>query len=139
MPPPLRGAAERQAVSEQQLDTHCWLWLVADPERIRRDVVEMLVAEGTDVYISAATAWEIVIKHALGELSLPIPPAEYIPSRMAALGHLSLPIEQRHSLQVAGLPPHHKDPLDRTLVAQAQGDRSSRCFVRTRTSHHELA
>lgn len=38
------------------LDTHCWLWLVADPERIRRDVVEMLVAEGTDVYISAATA-----------------------------------------------------------------------------------
>ncbi|KYG06060.1 type II toxin-antitoxin system VapC family toxin [Sorangium sp. So ce296] len=102
------------------LDTHCWLWLVADPERIRRDVVEMLVAEGADVYISAATAWEIVIKHALGKLSLPIPPAEYIPSRMAALGHLSLPIEQRHTLQVAGLPPHHKDPFDRILVAQAQ-------------------
>ncbi|WP_437894776.1 type II toxin-antitoxin system VapC family toxin [Sorangium sp. So ce124] len=102
------------------LDTHCWLWLVADPERIRRGVVEMLVAEGTDVYISAATAWEIVIKHALGKLSLPIPPAEYIPSRMAALGHLSLPIEQRHTLQVAGLPLHHKDPFDRILVAQAQ-------------------
>ncbi|KYF50311.1 hypothetical protein BE08_25935 [Sorangium cellulosum] len=50
------------------LDTHCWLWLVADPERIRRDVVEMLVAEGTDVYVSAATAWGIVIKHALGKL-----------------------------------------------------------------------
>lgn len=80
----------------------------------------MLVAEGTDVYVSAATAWEIVIKHALGELSLPIPPAEYIPSRMAALGHLPLPIEQRHTLQVAGLPPHHKDPSDRILVAQAQ-------------------
>lgn len=102
------------------LDTHCWLWLVADPERIRRGVVEMLVAEGTDVYISAATAWEVVIKHALGKLSLPIPPAEYIPSRMAALGHLSLPIEQRHTLQVAGLPLHHKDPFDRILVAQAQ-------------------
>lgn len=102
------------------LDTHCWLWLVAAPERIRRDVVEMLVAEGTDVYISAATAWEIVIKHALGKLSLPVPPAEYIPSRMAALGHFSLPIEQRHTLQVAGLPLHHKDPFDRILVAQAQ-------------------
>lgn len=102
------------------LDTHCWLWLVADPERIRRGVVEMLVAEGTDVYISAATAWEVVIKHALGKLSLPIPPAEYIPSRMAALGHLSLPIEQRQTLQVAGLPLHHKDPFDRILVAQAQ-------------------
>jgi PIN domain nuclease of toxin-antitoxin system len=102
------------------LDTHCWLWLVAEPERIRRDVVEMLVAKGNDVYISAATAWEIVIKHSLGKLSLPVPPAEYIPGRMAALGHLSLPIEQRHALQVAGLPPHHKDPFDRVLVAQAQ-------------------
>lgn len=102
------------------LDTHCWLWLAAEPERIRRDVVEMLVAEGNDVYVSAATAWEIVIKHALGKLILPISPAEYIPTRMAALGHLSLPIEQRHALQVAGLPPHHKDPFDRILVAQAQ-------------------
>ena len=102
------------------LDTHCWLWLVAEPERIRRDVVEMLVAEGNDVYLSAATAWEIVIKHAIGKLYLPIPPAEYIPPRMAALGHLSLPIDQRHSLQVARLPAHHKDPFDRVLVAQAQ-------------------
>ncbi|WP_434046796.1 MULTISPECIES: type II toxin-antitoxin system VapC family toxin [Sorangium] len=102
------------------LDTHCWLWLAAEPERMRRDVVEMLVAAGNDVYVSAATAWEIVIKHALGKLILPISPAEYIPTRMAALGHLSLPIEQRHALQVAGLPPHHKDPFDRILVAQAQ-------------------
>ncbi|XXX95341.1 PIN domain-containing protein [Sorangium sp. So ce204] len=61
------------------LDTHCWIWLVADPERIRRDVVEMLVADGTDVYISAATAWEIVIKHALGKLPLPIPPMPPLP------------------------------------------------------------
>ncbi|MGK3974148.1 type II toxin-antitoxin system VapC family toxin [Sorangium sp. So ce118] len=102
------------------LDTHCWLWLVAEPERIRRDVVEMLVAEDNDVYVSAASAWEIVIKHALGKLSLPMPPADYIPSRMAALDHRSLPIEQRHALQVAGLPPHHRDPFDRILVAQAQ-------------------
>src|SRR5262245_40552652 len=102
------------------LDTHCWLWLVTEPERIRRAVMEMLVAEGNDVYISAVTAWDIVIKHALGSRSRPIPPAESNPSRMAALGHLSLPIEQRHALQVAGLPPHHKDPFDRILVAQAQ-------------------
>lgn len=102
------------------LDTHCWLWLVTEPERIRRGVVDMLVTADNDVYVSAATAWEIVIKHALGKLSLPVPPAEYVPSRMAALGHLTLPIEQRHALHVAGLPPHHKDPFDRILVAQAQ-------------------
>jgi PIN domain nuclease of toxin-antitoxin system len=53
------------------LDTHCWLWLVAEPERIRHDVVEMLVAEDNHVHVSTATAWEIVIKHSLGKLSLP--------------------------------------------------------------------
>ncbi|MGK4001441.1 hypothetical protein WMF31_02365 [Sorangium sp. So ce1036] len=47
------------------LDTHCWLWLVAQPERIRHDVVEMLVAEDNHVHVSTATAWEIVIKHSL--------------------------------------------------------------------------
>lgn len=104
------------------LDTHCWIWLVAEPERIRPDVVEMVVTEGNEVYVSAATAWEIVIKHALGKLSLPIVPAEYVPQRMAALGHLPLAIEQRHALQVAGLPLHHRDPFDRMLVAQAQAD-----------------
>lgn len=102
------------------VDTHCWLWLVAEPERIRRDVIDLLVAEDNEVYLSAASAWEIAIKHGLGKLSLPLPPAEYLPSRMAALGHRSLPIEQRHAIQVAGLPPHHRDPFDRLLVAQAQ-------------------
>ncbi len=104
------------------LDTHCWLWLVAEPERIRHDVLETLVAEGHEVYVSAATAWEIVIKHALGKLFLPTQPAEYVPPRMAALGHLALSIEQQHALQVAKLPGYHKDPFDRILVAQAQVD-----------------
>jgi len=102
------------------VDTHCWLWLVAEPERIQSDVVEMLVDETNAVYVSSATAWEIVIKHALGKLTLPAPPSEYLPPRMAALGHVSLPIEQRHVLQVAALPAHHKDPFDRILIAQAQ-------------------
>lgn len=102
------------------IDTHCWLWLVADPDKIRSDVVDLLVDRGNEVYVSAATAWEIVIKHGLGKLSLPVAPTEYVPQRVAALGHLSLAIEQRHTLRVAELPPHHKDPFDRILVAQAQ-------------------
>jgi PIN domain nuclease of toxin-antitoxin system len=83
-------------------------------------VIEMVVAETNEVYVSVATGWELVIKHALGKLVLPAPPAEYLPARMASLGHVSLPIEQRHALQVAGLPAHHKDPFDRILIAQAQ-------------------
>lgn len=70
------------------LDTHCWLWLVAEPERIRSDVIEMVVAATNEVHVSAATAWEIAIKHALGKLALPAPPAEYLPARMASLGHV---------------------------------------------------
>jgi PIN domain nuclease of toxin-antitoxin system len=83
-------------------------------------VVDLLIADDNEVHVSAATAWEITIKHALGKLSLPLPPAEYLPSRMAALGHRSMPIDHRHALQVAVLPPHHKDPFDRILIAQAQ-------------------
>ncbi len=68
------------------VDTHCWLWLVSEPERIRSDVVELLVAEANEVYVSSATPWEIVIKHALGKLSLPVPPAEYVPVRVIWAG-----------------------------------------------------
>jgi len=102
------------------LDTHCWLWLFTEPDKLRADVIDMIVDKSNDVYVSAATAWEIVIKHALGKLSLPIAPADYVPQRMAAFGHISLAIEQRHTLRVAELPPHHKDPFDRILIAQAQ-------------------
>ena len=73
-----------------------------------------------EIYFSAASAWEIVIKFSLGKLGLPQPPLQYIPTRLSALGNLSLPIEQRHVLQIEQIPSHHKDPFDRILVAQAQ-------------------
>lgn len=102
------------------LDTHCWLWLVAEPERIRREALDAVLTEDNEVHFSAASAWEIVIKHGLGKLALPLPPEQYVPSRVQALGHRSLPITQQHTLKVADLPLHHKDPFDRILVAQAQ-------------------
>ena len=104
------------------LDTHCWLWLVAEPERLRRAALEAMLDESNEVYFSAASAWEIVIKYALGKLSLPLPPASYVPSRVAALGLIPLAVAQHHALQVAEMPLHHKDPFDRILVAQAQAD-----------------
>ena len=62
------------------------------------------------------------LKHALGKLRLPEPPVTYVPSRVAALGVQPLPIDQQHVLHVATLPPHHRDPFDRLLIAQAQID-----------------
>jgi PIN domain nuclease of toxin-antitoxin system len=104
------------------LDTHGWLWLLSDPERLRKDVLNMLLEDKNEIYLSVASVWEMVIKHSLGKLTLPRPPAQYIPERVAALGHQVLSIEQRHVLRAAELPSHHKDPFDRILVAQAQVD-----------------
>ncbi len=81
---------------------------MAGPREARRRGVEGRVS-----------AWEIVIKHDLGKLELPLEPAKYIPKRLEALGHESLPITQEHVLRIQGLPTHHKDPFDRLLIAQA--------------------
>ena len=83
----------------------------------------MLEDPGNTLYLSAASVWEIVIKHAAGRLRLPAPPDAFIPSWMARDGFTGLAIEHAHVLQVANLPPHHRDPFDRILVAQAQVER----------------
>ncbi|MHB8452453.1 MAG: type II toxin-antitoxin system VapC family toxin, partial [Mycobacteriales bacterium] len=69
---------------------------------------------------SAASCWEIAIKYGLGKLPLPVPPAEYVVTRLRGSGITSLAIEHRHALAVAELPRHHRDPFDRLLVAQAR-------------------
>ena len=94
--------------------------MLAAPERFTPETRERLESPGTEVYLSSASIWEIVIKYALGRLHLPMGPAEYLPSRMAASRTTALPIEHRHALRVGELPPHHRDPFDRMLVAQAQ-------------------
>jgi PIN domain nuclease of toxin-antitoxin system len=80
-----------------------------------------LVESGqNELYLSAASSWEIAIKHALGKLRLPEPPARYVPSRLDKLRVLPLAIDHRHALHVTALPAHHRDPFDRLIVAQAQ-------------------
>lgn len=102
------------------LDTHVWLWLQAEPDRLSDDALGHLGDTTNDLYLSAASGWEIAIKHALGKLPLPEPPERYVPSRLETSGVGALPVELRHALHVSGLPTHHQDPFDRLLVAQAQ-------------------
>ena len=104
------------------LDTQCWLWMSLSPERFSARTRALVEAREHVLYLSAASAWEIAIKHALGKLRLPEPPLKYVPARVAALGVQPLAIEHQHALQVATLPAHHRDPFDRLLVAQAQVD-----------------
>ena len=82
-------------------------------------MLETLVDPSSRRWLSAASAWEIAIKHALGKLPLPEPPAIYVPERMRLSGFEGLAVTHAHALAVADLPPHHRDPFDRILVAQA--------------------
>ena len=101
------------------LDTQAWLWMLADPDRLGRRARRIIERSDNELYLSAVSAWEITIKWQAGKLKLPADPAEYVPSRMAQIGVIALPIKHAHALQVARLPGHHRDPFDRLLVAQA--------------------
>lgn len=102
------------------LDTHVWLWLQSDPERIDSVVLDQLADQRNELLLSAASSWELSIKHALGRIELPQPPATYVPDRLRRSGVVPLAIEHAHVLAVGGLPLHHRDPFDRLLIAQAQ-------------------
>jgi len=102
------------------LDTHVWLWLQTTPERLSGEALALVEDTSNDLFLSAASAWEIAIKYALGKLPLPEPPDRYVASRLELSGTAALPVEIRHAVHVAALPPHHRDPFDRLLVAQAQ-------------------
>lgn len=102
------------------LDTQCWLWMALAPDRLSPNARTLVEAREHTLFFSAASAWEIAIKHALGKLRLPDPPEAYVPALLSALDVQPLPIEHGHALRVSALPPHHRDPFDRLLVAQAQ-------------------
>lgn len=101
-------------------DTHCWLWYLLEPERLNANARDILRNPENEVFFSAASAWEIVVKFSLGKLDLPLPPTKYVPDRLEILGHRELPIRQDHVLRIEALPLHHRDPFDRVLIAQAQ-------------------
>jgi PIN domain nuclease of toxin-antitoxin system len=97
------------------LDTHIFLWLVTDDRKAKKSLRTQIEA-ATEVYVSAATVWEVAIKHALGKLDGdPVALHQAIDT----FGFRELPITGEHTLAVAKLPPIHKDPFDRLLVAQA--------------------
>ena len=101
------------------LDTQTWLWLQDRVGRFSDSTLEILQDLDTDRILSMASVWELSIKFALGKLRLPEAPDRYVPDRLALSMTRILPIELRHAVHVAQLPPHHRDPFDRMLVAQA--------------------
>ncbi len=109
------------------LDTHVWLWTLVSPDRIRPTTRTVLEDTHTDLYLSAASSWEIGIKYSLGKLPLPEPPEQFILPRLLRDRIESLPIDHRHAVAAAALPDHHRDPFDRMLIAQARAEGLTIC------------
>jgi PIN domain nuclease of toxin-antitoxin system len=102
------------------LDTVVFLWSIGPKEKINKDAQELLIDPKHEIYLSAASSWEISLKIALGKLDLPGPAHRYIPERLQSWGIQPLSITHSHALAVGDLPPHHRDPFDRMLIAQAR-------------------
>ena len=102
------------------LDTHAWLRMRAEPEQLRDDTRSVLEDPSNELFVSAASAWEIATKHAAGRLTLPTPPDTWVADNARRSGIRELAITFAHALRAGTLPRHHRDPFDRMLVAQAQ-------------------
>jgi len=101
------------------LDTHVFLWYISADSKLPSRFRIAIQDPANEVYLSVATVWEAVIKHGLGKLQLPAPPAEHLPQQRDAHGIAALPIDEAAMIHLAGLPPLHRDPFDRLLIAQA--------------------
>jgi PIN domain nuclease of toxin-antitoxin system len=102
------------------LDTQAWLWMLMAPERFSERALHLVQSAHNRLILSSASAWEVAIKHELGRLQLPGPPESVIPDLLLRSGVEALPMTHIHALRAGSLPPHHRDPFDRMLVAQAQ-------------------
>ncbi len=98
------------------LDTHVFLWWMEEDPTLDGHAREIIENPDSEVAISAAVAWEIAIKQASGKLRAP----EDLRTGILDEGFVPLPITIEHAVQAGALPPHHSDPFDRMLVAQAQ-------------------
>ncbi len=100
------------------LDTHVALWSLTGDPTLGQDLLDRL-RHDPDIYLSPVTIWEITIKQATGKLDGPADLAE----RVRDVGFRELSVTHEHALVAARLPPHHRDPFDRMLVAQATVER----------------
>ncbi len=98
------------------LDTHILLWWLADDARLSEKARALIADQANQITVSAATAWEVVIKKALGKLSID----GDLEQEIGRQGFAMLPVTFAHATEISSLPAIHRDPFDRMLVAQAR-------------------
>ena len=101
------------------LDTCTFLWLVADSPELSENARHLFANPDNDIFLSVASAWEIIVKHNLGKLPLPEPPHDFIKNNRIRHRIETMPLDEAAVLQLSRLPEYHKDPFDRILICQA--------------------
>ncbi|MEX2300011.1 MAG: type II toxin-antitoxin system VapC family toxin [Bryobacterales bacterium] len=104
------------------LDTHTLLWAAADDKRVPPRVYALLRGQENKLFLSAASGWEIVIKHGTGRLHLPDTPGRFLRRCLDLFALEPISVTFEHTLRVETLPAHHRDPFDRILIAQAHSE-----------------
>ena len=108
------------------IDTAVFLWMIFDERgSISRKALKTLEGDNTELYFSAASVWEIAIKHKIGKLELKKNPADWLPTVILKMGLRPMPIFQQHALANINLPLHHRDPFDRLIACQAKLEKMS--------------
>ncbi|MDZ7750891.1 MAG: type II toxin-antitoxin system VapC family toxin [Gammaproteobacteria bacterium] len=100
------------------LDTHVALWAIVDSPRLPQSIRSLLLASENTLVVSAASVWEIAIKHSLRRRDMPLS-GETALRYFQESGYMLLSVGPGHAAAVEGLPDHHRDPFDRLLAAQA--------------------
>lgn len=100
------------------LDTHTFLWAISGDERLSQRAKQVFLGP-SDLWLSVASIWEILIKVQIGKMPLPSPAGPYLVKKLVENRIETLPVSRDHVLRVETLPMHHNDPFDRMLIAQS--------------------
>ena len=102
------------------LDTHIFLWYISGDKRLTYEAREQISDSTNEVYLSAVSLWEAIIKYQIGKLPLPQQPESYLPEQRERHRISSLPLDEGSAKRLANLPMLHRDPFDRMLICQVQ-------------------
>lgn len=121
------------------LDTHIWLWALAERSRLPLEIRETLEDSERAILVSVASIWEATIKWSLKKLELRAHPGEVVDATVRQSRFSLLDVQVQHALAVADLPHLHRDPFDRLIVAQARVEDLTLVTVDPRVRDYDVA
>lgn len=101
------------------LDTHVYLWLLLEPEKLSRQAADSIRNEANELFLSVASLWEVAIKASLGKLTLPQEGIRFLLKELSAFRVQVVPVLPEHLIALGEMALHHRDPFDRLILAQA--------------------